>query len=244
MSSNPMIKSPRIEETTTILEGKPMTIAGSVNKTLLLLAIVVICALGGWQMCVSGYSDKAMLTAVVSAVAGLILAIITSFNPKASPITAPAYALCEGLVVGIISFSYNSLYDGIIPNAVGITLLALCTMLFLYKTKALQATETFKKVVMTATIAIAIFYFVGFIASLLGHPMTVFNGGIYGIIISSVICIIAAFNFIIDFDFIEKGSENLYPSYFEWYGGFALLVTVIWLYFEILRLLAQLNKRN
>ena len=89
-----------------------------------------------------------------------------------------------------------------------------------------------------------IFYLAGFIGALLGHPMTVFNGGATGIVISVVICAIAAFNFILDFDFIEQGERNNLPDYFEWYGGFALLVTLVWLYLEILRLLAQLSKRD
>ncbi len=241
MTSNPMVRNSIVDEA--IMDSAPMTISGAVNKTLALLAIVVIGALISWSMCAKGYADRAMLLIIVSSVAGLILALIAFFKPKTSPVTAPAYAVCEGLLVGAVSFAYNSLYNGIVINAVSLTLLALFTMLFLYKIKAIQATEKFRKVIMTATIAIAIFYFVGFIGALLGHPMTVFNGGIYGIAISLVICAVAALNFILDFDFIEQGANRL-PSYFEWYAGLSLLVTVIWLYFEILRLLAQLSKRN
>ena len=117
-------------------------------------------------------------------------------------------------------------------------------MLFLYKAKIIQATPTFRKVIFISTIAIAIFYLAGFIGALMGHPMTIFNGSMIGIGVSLLICVIAAFNFVIDFDFIEKGEQNNLPDYFEWYGGFALLVTLVWLYLEVLRLLAQLNQRD
>ena len=241
MTSNPMVRNPIVDET--ILDSKPMTIQGSVNKTLLLTGIVIICACLSWIMCGYGYSDRASLLMIVCSIAGLILAMIAFFKPKTSPLTAPAYAVCEGLLVGTVSFMYNSLYQGIVVNAISITLVTLLSMLFLYKTRIIQATEKFRKIIFTATMAIAIFYFVGFIGALIGHPMTVFNGGLYGIVISVVICAIAAFNFILDFDFIEKGEGRL-PDYFEWYSGLSLLVTVIWLYFEVLRLLAQLNRKN
>ena len=242
MSSNPMIRS-NIQENV-ILEGKPMTIQGAINKTLILTGIVILCALYTWNLCTQGFSDKATLMVIAGSIAGLILAIITSFNPKSSPITAPIYAGCEGLVVGAISYAYASLYEGIVVNAITITLITLLSMLLLYKTKTIQATPTFRKIIFTATIAIAIFYFIGFIGALLNHPMTIFNGSSLGIGVSLLICAVAAFNFILDFDFIEQGQNRNLPGYFEWYGGFALLVTVIWLYLEILRLLAQLNKRD
>ena len=242
MTSNPMLNS-RVQENV-ILDSKPMTVQGAVNKTLILLAVVVLSSIYTWYLCATGFADKASLLSIVGAIAGCILAIITSFNPKASKYTAPAYAICEGLLVGAVSFMYNVAYNGIVVNAVGITFLALFAMLLLYKSRIIQATPTFRKVILISTIAIAIFYLAGFIGALLGHPMTIFNGSMIGIVVSLVICVIAALNFVLDFDFIEQGSNNNLPDYFEWYGGFALLVTVIWLYFEILRLLAQLSRRD
>lgn len=242
MSSNPMLKTNVAESV--ILEGKPMTISGAINKTGILLGIVVLVAVYAWSLCAGGYADKANMLLIRGSIAGLILAIIASFNPKSSPITAPAYAICEGFVVGVISYAYGSMFDGIVQNALGLTILALFAMLFLYKTKVIQATPTFRKVIFISTLAIAIFYLAGFIGALLGHPMTIFNGGMLGIGVSLLICAIAAFNFIMDFDFIEQGERNMLPEYFEWYGGFALLVTLVWLYLEILRLLAQMNRRN
>ena len=242
MSNNPMTKINIAENV--VLEGKPMTISGAINKTAILLGIVVLVAMYTWNICANGFLDKANIFLIGGSILGLILAIITSFNPKSAPITAPAYAACEGLVVGAISYAYGSVFNGIVQNALGITIIALFSMLFLYRAKMIQATPTFRKVIFTSTVAIAIFYFIGFIGALLGHPMTVFNGGMTGIIISLVICAIAAFNFIMDFDFIEQGEKRMLPSYFEWYGGFALLVTLVWLYLEVLRLLAQFNSRD
>jgi len=242
MSSNPMTKIDVAENV--VIEGKPMTISGAINKTAILLGIVVLVAFYTWSVCAQGYSDKAHILMISGAIGGLILAIIASFNPKSAPITAPAYALCEGLVVGGVSYAYGTMFDGIVQNALGLTILALFSMLFLYKTKIIQATPTFRKVIFISTLAIAIFYLIGFIAGLLGHPMTLFNGGSFGIGVSALICAIAAFNFIMDFDFIEQGEKRMLPSYFEWYGGFALLVTLVWFYLEVLRLLAQLNSRD
>ncbi|MBR2068736.1 MAG: Bax inhibitor-1/YccA family protein [Candidatus Gastranaerophilales bacterium] len=241
MTSNPMVRNPQIQEA--IMDSAPLTIQGAINKTLILIGITALFAYLGWEICAKGFIDRIHILMIISVIGGMILAFIAFLNPKSSHITAPAYAICEGILVGVVSFGYNAMYQGIITNALAITFLALLTMLFLYKTRVIQATPVFRKVVVTATIAIAIFYLVGFVASLLGHPMTVFNGGLYGIFISAVICVIAALNFILDFDFIER-AENTLPDYFEWYAGLSLLVTVIWLYFEVLRLLAQLNKRN
>ncbi|MBQ8476430.1 Bax inhibitor-1/YccA family protein [bacterium] len=241
MTSNPMIRNPQAHEA--IIDSAPMTINGAINKTLLLTGVVVLFAFLAWGICAQGFGDRINLMLILSSIGGFILALIAFFKPKTSPVTAPAYAICEGILVGAISYGYNALYDGIVVNAILITLVTLFTMLFLYKTKVIQATEKFRKIIVTATFAVAIFYIVGFIAALLHHPMTIFNGGVYGIVISVVICAIAAFNFILDFDFIEN-AQNRLPDYFEWYAGLSLLVTVIWLYFEVLRLLAQLNRRN
>ena len=195
MTSNPMIRNPQAQDV--ILDSAPMTISGAINKTLILTGIVIFCAYLSWEICAKGYMDRAYMLMIASAIGGFILAMIAFFKPKTSPITAPAYALCEGFLVGAVSYGYNAVYEGIVVNAIAITLLALLTMLFLYKTKVIQATDTFRKVIVTSTAAIAIFYIVGFIASLIGHPMTIFNGGMYGIIISSVICVVAALNFIL-----------------------------------------------
>lgn len=242
MSGNPML-NPKVFENV-ILDAKPMTISGAINKTIILLALVIISAIGTWNICLNGFMDKASMLTMGGVISALILGIISFSNPKVSPITAPAFAICEGLAIGAISFQYARLYDGIIINAFTITILSMLTMLFLYKTKMIVATPTFKKVIVTSTIAIMIFYIAGIIGALIGHPMTIFNGSIIGIGVSLLFCVIASLNFILDFDFIENGEKNLLPDYFEWYGGLSLLITLIWLYLEVLRLLAQLSQKD
>ena len=255
-SSNPMLKSFENKQRESLNDAislaisntdaleRSMTISGTVNKAAILTGIVVLVAMFMWDMCSKGFSDKATLLLSIGAISGLILAIITSFKPHIARITAPVYAICEGCVIGVVSYAYGMAFDGIVQNALMITILTLFVMLGLYKTKIIQATPTFRKVVVTSTLAIAIFYIVGIIAAFLGHPMTVFNGGLMGIGITLLFCGIAALNLILDFDFIEKGAQNNFPSYFEWYGGFTLLVTLVWLYLEMLRLLAQLQSRD
>lgn len=242
MSSNPMIKSGIIENA--IPDEHPMTAQGAVTKTLILSLILLFGAWGGWYLSAEGFTDKAYLISFSSILFAFILALATSFKPACSPVAAPFYALFEGLALGSLSYIYNSLYDGIVSNAFGITLATLFGMLLLYKTKVIQATETFRAVIFTATFGVAIFYLVLFIAMLFGHPINVFNGSPLGITISVIICIVAALNFILDFDFIDKAEEYSLPKYYEWYGGLCLMVTIVWLYLEILKLLAQLSKRN
>ncbi|MBQ7287065.1 MAG: Bax inhibitor-1/YccA family protein [Candidatus Gastranaerophilales bacterium] len=242
MSNNPMLKVNVAEDA--LSNGRTMSVSNTINKTAILLGLVIIVAYFAWNLCAQGFSDKAMLLLAGGSIGGLILAIITAFNHKAAPITAPAYAACEGLVVGAISYAYGSMYDGIVLNALGITIVTLLSMLFMYKNNIIRATEKFKKVIFISTGAIFIFYLVGFIGALMGHPMTIFNGGLLGIGVSLAICVIAALNFIVDFDFIEKGEQYNYPSYYEWYGAFSLLVTLVWLYLEVLRLLAQIMGRR
>ncbi len=242
MTSNPML-TPRVIENV-MVDSKPMTIQGTINKSLILLGLVILSGTYAWNLVGTGFTDKAQIIYVASAIVGLILAIVTSFKPHLSKYTAPAYALVEGLFVGTVSAVYNAAFQGIVLDAVSLTVLTLVIMLFLYKSQIIRATARFQQVIAISTLAVLIFYLAGWIGAFLGHPMTVFNGSIMGIVISSVICIIAALNFILDFDFIVKGEQNNLPGHFEWYYGFGLLVTLIWLYLEILRLLAQFAKRR
>ena len=242
MSSNPMFNNRILNDA--IASDEPMTLQGVINKTIFLLLLVTMSGYFTWDLLAKGFADKAQLLAVAGVICGFILCLFTIFKPNTSKITAPAYALCEGLVLGSVSFAFESMLNGIVLNAVAITLIVLFVMLGLYKAKIITATEKFKKVVMVSTLAIAIFYFVGFIAALLNHPMTIFNGGIVGIVVSFVICVIAALNFIIDFDNIETSANSFAPKYFEWYFGFSLMLTLIWLYLELLRLLYLLNSRR
>ena len=224
--------------------AEPMSSVGVINKTAILLLITFLSGCGVWDICAKGFLDKATMLIWIGIIAGAIFCLISIFKPATSHITGPAYAICEGLALGGISYSYGTMYDGIVLNAIGITFASLFGMLFLYKTKLIQATEKFRRVIFISTIGIGIFYFVSIIASLFGHPLTIFNGGMFGIGVSLVICVIAALNFISDFDNIENAAYRNAPKHYEWYFAVSLMVTLVWLYVEVLRLLAQLNSRR
>ncbi|MAQ32163.1 MAG: hypothetical protein CMD26_05505 [Flavobacteriales bacterium] len=170
------------------------------------------------------------------------------FKKSLSPITVPLYAGVEGLAMGAISAQYTALYDGIVPQAITLTLGILFALLFAYKTKIIAATENFKLGVFAATGGIFIVYFISFIMSFipgLGFPefLNPTNGSWLSIGFSLFVVIIASLNLVLDFDYIEEGAEIGLPKYMEWYGAFGLLVTLIWLYLEILRLLSKLRSR-
>ncbi len=219
-----------------------MTLNGTVNKTLLMFLLLLITAGLSWKMTSAGTVNP-MILIWGGAIGGLILAVITVMKPEKSPITAPIYALLEGFFVGAISAMYSGFYDGIVMQAVGLTLSILFVMLILYRTGVIKATPKFKKGIIIATGGVALFYILNLVASFFGGGVSLFNLGIVGIGISLVIVVIAAMNLILDFDMIEKSINTGQPKYVEWFAGFGLMVTLIWLYLEILRLLALLSRR-
>ena len=181
------------------------------------------------------------------ALAGFITAIITIFNKKSAPITAPLYAIFEGLALGGISFMYAQQYEGIVLNAVSLTALILLSLLMAYRSGLIKPSENFKLGVVAATGGILLVYLVSFIGSFFGMSLSFLdptNGSLISIGGSLFVVIIASLNLVLDFDFIEEGAEKGAPKYMEWYGAFGLLVTLVWLYLEILRLLAKLNSRK
>ena len=229
-----------------VYEGEPMTISGAINKTLTLLALVIISAAYTWWLLSSGYTDKASMLCIGGAIVGFILALIISFSRgKYAPVLAPVYALCEGFFVGGISAFFEAAYSGIVVQAVAGTFAAMLSMLLLYRAKVIQCTDKFRAVLFTATMSIGIIYLIQIIASLFGRGIPqIFTSIAIGIGFSVVVVLIAAFNLIVDFDFIERGAQNLFPKEYEWFGAFGLMVTLIWLYLEILRLLAKFANRD
>ena len=228
--------------------GEPaMTVQGTVNKTFILLAVLMATAMWTWSKTTdpsaAGYLQIIFFGSMI---AGLILAIATSFKPKWSPICAPLYAACEGLFLGILSADFEMRYPGIVVQAVGLTFAVTMAMLLGYKAGWLQATPGLRKGLMIAMGGIMIFYAVVWIASMFGiHPPGFLNGGgPLGIAFSLFVVGIAAMSLILDFDIIESGAREGLEKYMEWYGAFALMVTLIWLYMEILRLLSKINRRN
>ena len=245
MSSNPLITSKAFEQNSKeLLNDKTFTIQGTISKIQISLIVILLAGCYTWNMLAHGFSDKAHMLTLASAIAGFILALFTAFKPANAKLTTIPYAICEGLFLGSISFAYQALFNGVVVKAVGLTFLALFSMLFLYKSGMIKATDKFKKVIIISTISIAVFYLIALLGTFLGFRFTLFDGGIIGIGVSFAICAVAALNFIIDFDFIEKAKENELPSDFEWYGAFTLLVTLIWLYIEVLRLLSLLSNRD
>ncbi len=242
-TSNPMAQNAAFERAQ-VLDGEPMTISGAINKTLLLLTLAVLSGSYTWNLFLQGFTDKARIFMIGGAVAAFIMVIATSFNPKMSKPLAIAYALCEGLMLGGFSAMYNTGTQGIVFQAIVATFLTAFVMLFLYKTKILQATPTFIKVMTISVITIAIFYGITFIASIfnigfLAPMLTVYNS----VWFSVVVVVIAALCLITDFNFIEKGAQNYMPKVFEWYGAMTLMVTLVWLYVEILKLMSKLSKK-
>jgi uncharacterized YccA/Bax inhibitor family protein len=232
-----------------------MTLNGTVLKSFALLVILVVAGAITWtkvfqlkdgmaegQIAVPGSLVGLLL---LGGIGGLVTCLITIFKPNVAPITAPLYAALEGLVLGAISAMFEWRYQGIVTEAVGLTLGVLTMMLLLYGTRIIQVTEKFRLGVVAATGAIFLLYLVEFIIGFFGiHVPYIHESGLIGIGFSLVVVVIAALNLVLDFDFIERGVAMEAPKYMEWYGGFSLLVTLVWLYLEVLRLLAKLNDRK
>lgn len=216
-----------------------MTIKGTVDKT----------AMGLFLLIFSGYysfNPEMTYLIPVGVFGGLIVAIITIFKKEWSPYTVPLYAILEGLALGSISYMFNESYEGIVVQAIGLTLGILTSLLLAYRSGIIKATENFKLGVFAATGGIFLLYFVSFIMSFFGSGISVLdpsNSSLMSIGISLFIVVIASLNLVLDFDFIEEGAEKGAPKYMEWYGAFGLLVTLVWLYLEILKLLSKLRSR-
>lgn len=239
-TSNPAMRS--MEKEMTTASAIPMTIQGTVNKTGILFLLVLFTATITWRMVAAG-NAMAMPLMLVGLFGGFITALISIFSKKTIHITAPIYALFEGLFLGTISAIFaNTFYNAIVFQAIGLTLAVFFAMLLLYKFKILKASPAFTKMIVIATGGIAVYYLISIVASFFGADFSVFAMGGFGIVIQLVIVAIAALNFILDFNFIEKGSAQGLPKQMEWYGAFGLMVTLIWLYLEILRLLALFSR--
>jgi uncharacterized YccA/Bax inhibitor family protein len=221
-----------------------MTIQGAVNKTGILTVLLLATAFWSWNRFQTN-PDQAMGLAIGAAIAGLIVALIVIFKQTTAPFLAPVYALIEGVAVGAVSALSESQYDGIVIQALGLTALTLFALLAAYKSGLIPVTQNLRLGIVAATGAIALMYLVSIGLGLFGINMPfIHDNGPIGIAISVAIVIVAALNLVLDFDFIESGAERGAPKYMEWYAAFGLLVTLVWLYLEILRLLAKLQSRS
>lgn len=227
-----------------LVSGDAMTIQGTVNKTGVLLLLVLLAASWTWKSyCTAGGSPGVWILG--GAIGGFIVALVTVFKKSWSPVTAPVYALLEGLVLGGISSMLEAQYHGIVIQAVGLTFGTLFGLLFAYTSGMIKATENFKLGVVAATGGIAVVYLATMLLSFFGIRMPyIHESGMVGIGFSLFVVVVAALNLVLDFDFIESGAAHGAPKYMEWFGAFGLMVTLIWLYIEILRLLAKMRSRR
>lgn len=249
-TGNPALNNATFDGVTVSVAGdERMTLSGTVNKTAILLALSLITAVWSWGQ-VAAAIDPATgeLTANImplvwgGAIVGLVFALITIFAKRAAPYTAPLYAAAEGVFLGAVSAMFEMAFPGIVMQAVMLTFGTLAALLMAYRSGLIKATENFKLGVVAATGAVALLYLVSFVLSFFGHSIPfIHEGGWLGIGFSLVVVVIAALNLVLDFDFIESGVEQGAPKYMEWYAAFGLMVTLVWLYLEILRLLAKLR---
>ncbi|MAZ58688.1 MAG: hypothetical protein CMP56_04730 [Flavobacteriales bacterium] len=247
--ANPALAESQLSKLEIVSNENAMTINGTVNKTLISLSILLIAASFTFANPVLGIN-----LILPGFILGFIVALVTIFKKEWAPITVPIYALLEGLALGGISLVYEEFlkpegggFDGIVIQAMGLTACILFGLLFAYRTKMIVVTQKLRSMIVTATIGVFLFFLLNIIMSLFFgsafESMNPLNGSLTSIGISIFIVGIAAFNLLLDFDLIEKGAEKGWPKYMEWYGAFGLLVTLVWLYLEVLRLLAKLRSR-
>jgi len=250
-SGNPTLSEQVFNTTVYDQQQGTMTARGAMNKFGFLFLMVIAGAGFTWHLYYQGKAQTMMPLMILGIFGGLITALVITFKRSWSAYLAPLYGLLEGLFLGAISAIMNEAfaarYPGLIMQAVGLTLGVAVAMFLLYNFRIIRVTERFRSVLFTATIGIGIFYLVTWIVRMFGVQMDfmmIGNGSMLGIGISLFVVVIAALNLIMDFDMIERGAQMGAPKYMEWYSAFALLVTIVWLYIEILKLLSRFSRRD
>lgn len=246
-SGNPTLTEKAFKQTEYIDYNNSMTVRGTINKFGFMFLMLMGTAFYSWKEFAQGGNVQPLIWG--GAIGGLVVALVIMFKKEWAPYLAPLYALLEGLFLGAISAYYNEAFavkmPNIIMNAVGLTFGTAIGMYLLYSFKIIQATEKFKSIIFTATAGIAIFYLISMVLRMFGVQMAFLHeGSLMGIGFSLVVVAIAALNLILDFDMMEQGAAAGAPKYMEWYGAFGLMVTIVWLYLEILRLLSKLSSRK
>ncbi|MBN1517637.1 Bax inhibitor-1/YccA family protein [Candidatus Sumerlaeota bacterium] len=244
-TSNPALNERTFSETQAA--GRRMTLAGTVNRSGILLLICFAVSVWVWHQFINaGRNPEAIMPFLLTgAFGGFVVAIITSFSMRISPFTAPLYAALEGLFIGGISSLMEAQFPGIVLQAVGLTFGVFLTLLAAYATGFIKATDNFKRGVIAATGGILAIYLATLVLGFFGTAIPyIHESGPIGIGFSLFVVTIAALNLVLDFDLIEQGAQHGAPKYMEWYAAFGLMVTLVWLYIEILRLLSKLNSRR
>ena len=251
-SSNPVFGKNIFNQSVAGSDDGVMTVNGTINKTGIMLLIVIFAASFTWRK-FFGEIDPLnpvmpqgiMLWAMIGAIGGLITALITTFSPRRAAMTAPIYAVFEGLFLGAVSAIFEAKFPGLVMRAVSLTFGVFFIMLLLYRSGTIRATEKFRMIIFAATGGIALVYLGSFIAGLFGVNVSfLHDSSPLSIGISLFVVAIAALNLILDFDMIIQGANARAPKYMEWFGAFGLMVTLIWLYLEMLRLLSKLASRD
>ena len=238
-SGNPALNKKTFENLTNT-RGSVMTLDGTVNKTAISLGLLMVAAY-------YTYSKQDLSLIIPGFIGGIVVFFITMFKKEWSPITVPVYSVFQGLALGGISSIYAHVYTGIVQQAIFLTFGIFATLLFAYKTKVIKPTENFKLGIVAATGGIALVYMISLVMSFFGGGLEVMNptnSSWLSIGFSLFVVVIASLNLVLDFDYIEDAVDSGAPKYMEWYGAFGLLVTLVWLYLEILRLLTKLNGRD
>lgn len=245
-TANPALSDRAFRDATAGSFEDRMTIEGTVNKTGLLLICAIATAAWTWHLFMQS-RDAAVLgpLTLIGAIGGLVFAMVTIFKKTWAPVTAPIYALLEGLVLGGVSAMFEVRFPGIAIQAVSLTFGTLVVLLLVYRARWIPVTQNFRLGIVAATGGIFFVYLITMVLGFFGihFGSSIYGSGIVGIGFSIFVVIIAALNLVLDFDFIERGAQSGAPKYMEWYGAFGLMVTLIWLYFEILRLLAKTRER-
>lgn len=241
-SSNPAFRNGVFTRTAAAAHEGVMTLGGTVGKSAVLLGLTIAAAGYTWSQVATRPEQIGFIT-MTGLIGGLIVAMITIFKPNVAPVTAPLYAVLEGAALGGISTIYNARFPGLPMQAVMLTFAVFLVMLTLYQLRIIRATERFRSVIVTATMGIFVFYMLTFVLGFFNIQMPlVHSASPLGIGFSVLTAGVAAFFLILDFDLIEEGVQRGAPKRMEWYGGFTLLVTLVWLYLELLRLLSKLRR--
>jgi uncharacterized YccA/Bax inhibitor family protein len=244
-TGNPGLNAKTFSGLPRAVAGEEMTLQGTINKSFVLLLVLMGSALWPWsQYMAGGNASDIGVTMTIGLVAGFILAMIISFKATMAPYLSIPYAACEGLAIGGISAILERHYPGIAIQAVGLTFGVMAALLVAYTTRLIRVTQRFRAIVVGATLGIALFYLLTWVLSLFHVNVGFFNSSsTLSIVVSLVVVGIAALNLVLDFDMIENGVSQGAPRYMEWYSAFGLLVTLVWLYMEILRLLSKFRDR-
>jgi uncharacterized YccA/Bax inhibitor family protein len=245
-TNNPVFRNDVFSKAAESWKGEVMTMDGTSMKAGVLTLLLFAGAFWPWHLYFQAHVAASALVPYMigGALLGFVVALVTIFNKQASPVTAPIYAILEGLALGAVSVSYESQFPGIGVEAVGLTFAVLGVCLLAYTTRLVRPNAGFMKTVAVATGGIAVYYLVALVMGMFGmHAPLIWDTGVFGIGFSLFVTLVAALNLFTDFAFIETGVESKAPKYMEWYGAFGLMVTIVWLYMEILRLASKLRSK-